>query len=100
MAAASGKQYPVAGIKFSVGILAFNTQSRATCHQQHPFIAVLIVPLAVRRRLAGRDDALDTERRPLKQAIDNLGIERPRKQIVVKVSGFEGHAVLRLISAW
>ena len=87
-------------MKFPVGILAFDTQSRAASDQQHPFVAVLIVPLVFPSRLAGRDDTLDSERRPLKQAIDNLGIERPRGQISVKVSGFEGHAVLRLIPEW
>ncbi len=83
MAAMRGEQYPVAGMKFPVGILAFDTQSRAAREQQHPFVAVLIVPLAIPSCLAGRDYALDAERQPLKKAIDNLSVERPRGQIAV-----------------
>ena len=86
MAAMRGEQYPVAGMKLPVGILAFDTQSRAARDQQHPFVAVLIVPLAFPSRLAGRDDALDAERQPLKKAIDTFVTGRSIREIGVKTS--------------
>ena len=59
MTATSRQQNIVAFAKLAILILALDAEPRPARNKQHPFVALLIVPIALGRRLAGRDDALD-----------------------------------------
>lgn len=55
-----GDAHVVAGLQIARR-LAFEAQRGGAAEQDHPFGLRLIEPLARRRRLAGRDDALDAQ---------------------------------------
>jgi hypothetical protein len=69
MPATGRQQDPGAFAERAVGRLAFDVKPRGAIHYKHELVAVLIVPLALRRRLTGRHDTLDAQARAIdKQA--------------------------------
>lgn len=98
MAAMGGEKHEVAGAKLAVGHLALDAEPGATRDHHHPFVARLIQPFAGRRRLPGRDDALDANIRPLQQRLDHLVNERLRRQAAQQVAVAQPHqALIRFI---
>jgi len=83
------KQDPVAFAKLAVFTLTLDTKPRGAIHQKHEFVAVLIVPLAFRRRLTGRYDALDAQARALDKQIHDLIRQRPHRQAPSKITGLD-----------
>ena len=79
MPAMGREQDPVAFAEFAVGLLALDAQARGAIHHKHELVAVLIVPLALRRRLTGRHDALDAQARAIDKQVDDLIWQGPSR---------------------
>ena len=86
MPAMGSEQNPVAFAEFAVGLLALDAQARRAIHHKHELVTVLIVPLAFRRLLTGRHDALDAQARALDKQIDDLLRQGLRGQTAPKVA--------------
>ena len=52
---------------------------RRAIHHKHELVAVLIVPLALRRRLTGRHDTLDAQARAIDKQVDDLIWQGPSR---------------------
>jgi hypothetical protein len=63
----------------AVFFLALDAQVRRALDQQHPLVSLLIVPLAFRRRLTGRDDALDAQALALDKQVHDLIWQGPSR---------------------
>src|SRR5262249_53294743 len=72
--------------------LTFDAHTRAAAQNHHPLVLRLVVPLAGRRRVAQRDDALEPDPRRVEQHVDALGRQRARN-IVEEVG--RGHPLAR-----
>lgn len=99
MPAMRRKQYPFARNEFPVIALTLDAQPRRARCQEHPFVTILVAPFSIRRRLTGRDDALDAKMRELQEHIDKFVRDGASRQIHVEVSrpgGRHGN----LIQAW
>jgi len=83
------EQDPVTFAELAVFALAFDAQARRTSDQEHPLIGLLVVPLALGRRLTGRDDALDGEAWALDEHLDDFVREGPCVQIARKIAGLD-----------
>jgi hypothetical protein len=59
--------------------LVFEAQAGAASQHDHPLAGVLVVPLAGRGDVAGRDDALQPKVRGLEHHVDELIGERSRQ---------------------
>jgi hypothetical protein len=79
MPAMSWEQDPIAFAKLAIFTLTLDAQARRTLDHEHPFIGVLIVPLAFRRRLTGRDDALDAQALALDKQVHDLIWQGPSR---------------------
>src|SRR5262249_58760882 len=69
--------------------LALDAHTRAAAQDHDPFVACLVVPLASRRRVAHRDDALESNRRRVEEHIDALGRQHARN--IVEEIAQAGH---------
>jgi hypothetical protein len=79
MPAMGWEQDPVAFAEGAVGRLAFDAKPRGAIHHKHELVAVLIVPLALRRRLTGRHDTLDAQARAIDKQVDDLVWQEPSR---------------------
>ena len=82
-----GEQYPIPFAESPVLAFAFDTQARRAGDQQHPFVGILVIPLAFRAFLTGRHDALDAHTRPIDQGREDLLGENAPRQIAQDISG-------------
>src|SRR4029079_15006381 len=90
MTAMRWKENKVSFAEFRILALAFEAQPSVALDHENPLVAVLIVPLACRCRLSGRDDPLDAQARTLTKRFRQLPSKRPRRQSAQQVSGFDG----------
>jgi hypothetical protein len=72
MADMRGNLDPVAGLHVDAHVAFLEAQAGRTGQQHDEFIVRLVVPEARLARLPGRDDALDTQPRPLCKKVDLL----------------------------
>ena len=79
MPAMGREQDPVAFAECAVGSLALDAKARGAIHHKHELVAVLIVPLALRRRLTGRHDTLDAQARAIDKQVDDLVWQGPSR---------------------
>ena len=89
MPAMGREQDPVAFAKFAFLAFPLDAEPRRAIHHKHELVAVLVVPLAFRRRLTGRHDALDAEARVLDKQVDDLIRQGPSRQAASKISGLD-----------
>jgi hypothetical protein len=83
-----GEQDPTRFADRPVLAFAFDTQARRTFDQQHPFVGVLVIPLAFGGRLTGRRDPLDAHTWSIDQGREGLLGENARRQLAQDISGF------------
>ena len=72
MPAMGWEQDPVAFAKLPLLAFPLDAEPRAAIHHKHELVAVLIVPLAFRRRLTGRHNTLDAQARAIDKQVDDL----------------------------
>ena len=72
MPAMGWEQDPVAFAKLPFLGFPLDAEPRRAIHHKHELVAVLIVPLTLRRRLTGRHDALDAQAKALDKQVDDL----------------------------
>src|SRR6478609_9289881 len=88
VAAMRGEQDPTRFADRPVLAFAFDTQARRAFDQQHPFVGVLVIPLAFRGRLTGRRDPLDAHTWSIDQGREGLLGENARRQLAQDISVF------------
>ena len=81
------EKQPIAGMKLARLLFARDEETRGAGDEQHKLVVFLIVPLAFRRGLSGRDDPLDAKSFALAQCLGKLRGKRPGGKAAPKVSG-------------
>ena len=79
MPAMGREQNPVAFAELPFPAFPLDAEPRRAIHHKHELVAVLVVPLAFRRRLTGRHDTLDAQARAIDKQVDDLIWQGPSR---------------------
>jgi hypothetical protein len=71
------EKQPVAGVKRALLRFTRDEEALGAGDEQHKLVVLLIVPLAFRRRLSGRDDPLDTKPFALAERLGEFAASGP-----------------------
>ena len=85
------EKHPVAGAKLARLRFTRDEEALGAGDEQHKLVVLLIVPLAFRRRLSGRDDPLDTKPFALAERLGEFRGKRPGGKAAPKAAGFRFH---------